>query len=69
MPAWAVFTANKEASPAARLLQAMPPEWMAARNNQLEQLHRTFKEMEQAEQPNSAMIIVANGRYRGLGTT
>lgn len=43
------------------------PEWMAARNNQLERLHRTLEEMAQAEQPNSAMITVANGLYRGLG--
>ena len=42
------------------------PEWMAARNNQLDRLHRTLEEMAQSEHPNSAMITVANGLYRGL---
>ena len=41
------------------------PEWMAARNNQLDRLHHTLEEMAQAEHPNSAMITVANGLYPG----
>lgn len=42
------------------------PEWMAARDNQLDRLHRILEEMAQSEQPNSAMITVANGLYRSL---
>ncbi len=43
------------------------PESMAKRNNQLERLHGTVKEMAQAEQPSFAIITVDNGLYRGLG--